>query len=88
MRNTKTPGTRIYPENPTARSEDGTAEFTDESEVNTPTATPISAHLGEGNLFTLFEADESDFSTHVSASHSILPPCLILHLLSAIVSKI
>lgn len=78
MRNTKTPGMRIYPDNPTARSEDGASASIDKFEVNTPTATPISAHLGERDLSTLFEADESDFSTHVSASHSILPSSLIL----------
>lgn len=75
----------MYPANPTARSEDGTSEFTNEFEVNTTTAIPISAHSGEGNLSTLFEADEFDFSTHVSVIHSILPPSLILPLIYAIV---
>ena len=88
MRNTKTPGMRIHPDNPTARSEDGTSASTDKFEVNTPTATPISAHLDERDLSTLFEADESDFSTHVSASHPILPPSLIQPLLYAIVLNI
>lgn len=69
MRNTKTPGLRIYPVNTTARSEDGLSESTDNSEVYTPNLSPIS---GEGNLPTLVEADESDFSAHVSASHFVL----------------
>lgn len=78
MRSTKTPGLRIYPVNPTARSEDALSESTDNSEVYTPNVSPISAHLGEGNLPTLVEADESDFSAHVSASHFVLPPSLTL----------
>ena len=69
MRNTKTPELRIYPANTTAH---GLSESTDNSEVYTPNVSPISAHLGEGNLPTLVEADESDFSAHVSASHFVL----------------
>lgn len=88
MRTTKTPGPRIYPHNPTARSEDGPSECTDKSEVNTPTAIPISAHLVKGNLSTLVESDESDFSIHVSASHFKIPPSLIFPSLYAIVLKI
>lgn len=92
--NTHTSELQKHHDNHSTRPEEDTSEATegfeyyDESRANITTAIPISARLahlsnptprrGEGDLSTVPEVDESDFSNQVNANYLLLPLNIIL----------